>query len=222
MSSQRIFQLAAFALIVGGALGIVGVNLPVPRGVPLREVVASPYYFPATFLPWLGALLIALGLPWVYARQASRSGKLGFVGFVVMMTGLLLVDVGTGALRAFVAPWIVTLDLSDASIASGPPLPYVFVALVAGLPASIAFGVATYRAAILPRWAALTFLIAQPLGLVAEFSRKALPDPIHNLGDDVFRLTVVVLGVALWMSVRDPGAVATGTPSLSRAVAATD
>ena len=119
------------------------------------------------------ALLIALtGL---YARQASATGNLGLIGYLTASLGTLLIA-GNWWYEAFVgpmlrqqAPELLRTAPSD-SILLGAALTAVIFA--AGW---VMFGVATFRAGIAPRGAAILMILAGFVGILAQVSPFQIP-----------------------------------------------
>ena len=119
------------------------------------------------------ALLVALtGL---YARQASATGKLGLVGYLTASLGTLLVA-GNWWYEAFIgpvlrqqAPELLSTGISG-SILIGAALTGVIFA--AGW---VMFAVATFRAGIAPRGAAILMILAGFVGILAQISPFQIP-----------------------------------------------
>jgi hypothetical protein len=146
-----------------------------------------------------------LGMAGLYARQAKRSGWLGLVGYVLFSLWLVLI-MGFSFVEAFVLPHLAT---------TAPKFVDSWMAMFAGsasstdmgaLPAlwtlsaplyilgGLLFGVATFRAGILPRWAGALLAagtvmapLAKPLSLAAQ-PKLAIPVGV----------ALVWLGWALW------------------------
>ncbi len=88
MSSSTLFRLSGGILIVGSLFAIAGFLLHPGGNNPANYL--SPIWFSANLLIMVGALLVSLGLPGMYARQAEHAGKLGLIGFTLtFIVGLL-------------------------------------------------------------------------------------------------------------------------------------
>lgn len=205
MSPPQIYRLAAVSLMLGGLVGLVGANLPIPQVDDPNAVAGSPFWKAGNLMFWAGSLLGALAWPAFYARQARWAGKLGLMGFVLMMLSSHVLDLFTAPLRAFVIPWLLTTHITTNELEQ-MPLPFVPAGFALGLVGVLIYGVATLRARVFPRWAGVLLLIGTPLTLVAESVRDHLPWVLHNAGDDIFRLSVVLLGYALWLRAAVPAA----------------
>ena len=114
----------------------------------------SDYADPVVFL--LGVILIGVALTGLHRRQEGRAGRLGQVGYWLIIGPFTLLVVQTAA------------ELVVGGEALGPLYPIGAVASRLGF---ILWGIAAYRANVLPRWlgpvVALAWVIAPPLGPIA-------------------------------------------------------
>jgi len=87
MSSATLYRWSGIVLLLGALLGVIvsildSVLYP-GSNETAQQVLSPPFTIDASlFLVW--ALLLAMGLPGLYLRQATRTGVLGFVGFVLI------------------------------------------------------------------------------------------------------------------------------------------
>lgn len=146
-----------------------------------------------------------LGLTGIYARQAEKSGWLGLVGFVMLslwfaiVLGYSFIEVFilpsfATALPAFVNSWMGMLN-STASEMNLGVLPTLWT--LAGplyLLGGLLFGIATFRAGLLPRWAGVLLAAGTILAPVAAF----LPLDLQPKIAVPVGLALVWLGYALW------------------------
>jgi hypothetical protein len=131
-------------------------------------------FWAAVFL--LALLLVLGGLVGLYARQAQRAGVLGLVGFAVAFSGTAL-SVGIA--------WLPFPTPSLALAASGIG---AWVGLVLAFVGWALFAVATMRAGVFPRTAAIVLLI----GAVLSFTVfQGLP------GTLVLDVAIAWMGLAL-------------------------
>jgi uncharacterized membrane protein len=107
----------------------------------------------------VGALLVIVGMPGLYARQAERAGVLGLIGFVLTFVGLLFADVVMTANFGFIMPKVAATTEGRALVEAGIPDPgfmmLVFPMVLIGL---LLLGVSIVRAKVLPRWIGLLFI----------------------------------------------------------------
>lgn len=127
-----------------------------------------------------------LGLSGLYARQAVKSGWLGLVGFVMLSLWLVLI-MGFSFVEAFVLPHLASVtpafvegwmgmfngDPSPTDLGVLPMLWTLTGPLYIG--GGVLFGIATFRARILPRGAAVLLALGTALAPVAGL----LPLPVQ-------------------------------------------
>ena len=129
--------------------------------------------------------LLLVGAVGVYLRQSDRIGKVGKAGFYAVLTGFGLSVVGGLTII------VVGLAVSDEATLGvldviTHPLAHVLYAI-----GSLVFGIATFRASVLPRGGALLMAVG-PIWLFASF--------MIGLGDTVLPILVPVAVTALgWM-----------------------
>jgi hypothetical protein len=146
-----------------------------------------------------------LGMAGLYARQAVRIGWLGLIGYLFFSLWLVLV-MGFSFVEAFVLPQIATslpafvqawmgMFNSNSSTFDLGPLPAVWT-LTAPLYilGGLLFGIATFRAGILPRFAGALLALGTVLTPVAALlPNAAQPKIAIPVG-----LALAWLGYALW------------------------
>jgi hypothetical protein len=216
-----LFRLAGLsALIAGICYTLVGLLHPPNVAVSVTTTRWELVHVLACAVSFFGLL----GMAGLYARQAKRSGWLGLVGFVLFSLWLVLI-MGFSFVEAFVLPqiatgtpafvdgWMKMFNGGTSSINMGV-LPTLWTLtgplyILGGL----LFGVATFRAGILPRWAgALLALgtlmapLAKPLSLAAQ-PKIAIPVGV----------ALAWLGYALWSERPAQPAVEPETPTSARA-----
>ncbi len=92
MSSTTLYRLSGIVLLIGGVLTIIGTLLEAP------SAPGTPLWIPGTWLALGGSLLIILGWPGLYLRQADKTGRLGLLGFVLSFVALLILGIGFGTI----------------------------------------------------------------------------------------------------------------------------
>ncbi|HEX7004134.1 MAG TPA: hypothetical protein VF168_08095, partial [Trueperaceae bacterium] len=169
VTTSKLFRWAGVALIVAGAIfaGIQPIHPP-----DVLESVSTGAWSAITTLKLAMCLLFLLGIVGLYARQAEESGWLGFAGFLLLclswglQSGFVFTEVFVLPVLSAEAPTFVNSFLG---IINGSPgemeigaLPIVYNFLV-GLPymlGGVLLGFATFRAAVLPRWAGALLAVA--------------------------------------------------------------
>jgi hypothetical protein len=201
LTSHNLIRLAGLSAVLAG-ICYVGVGLFHPANLPSS----------VTTTPWLAAHLLAcatcffglLGLAGLYARQAPRSGWLGLAGFVLLSSWLMII-MGFSFVEAFILPqagtvtpafvegWMGMFNGTPSTVDLGvlPTLWTLSAPLY--ILGGLSFGVATFRARILPRGAGLLLAAGTALAPVAGLlSLAAQPKTAIPVG-----LALAWLGYAL-------------------------
>ena len=152
MSSVTLYRASGLALLLGAVLVIIGLPLSFvfPPDTPIALAMIGVWTS--------GAVLLQLGLPGIVARQASRAGWLGFIGF--LLTSFFAVTDLT------IFPWLdVHAPQVSAQFFTANSAVNVYVAVASSLFAvgGVLLGMATMRARVFPQWAGLLLI----LGLVS-------------------------------------------------------
>jgi len=150
-------------------------------------------------------LLGMLGITGIYARQAEKAGWLGLVGYL-MFSLFYALTMCFQFTEAFISPLLPTeapiVVESFLALASGSTgemnlgalaTVYMVVGILYMLGGPL-FGIATLRAGILPRLAAVLFASGGPAALIVSL----LPHPLDRLAAVPLGLGLAWLGFALW------------------------
>jgi hypothetical protein len=169
MSPARLLRLAGLVSVAAGVLLVVtqllsSLSLVVVDGDPVRHA-RSPLVGVNGLLTLLAVYLLLLGLVGLYARQSAASGALGLVGFLVAVLGTMLLA-GVWWWEAFAVPYAA--EQAPALVAATPT-----GRLLAGRTMSfgvfalgwVLFGLASVRARVFPRDAAILLIIGGVIGL---------------------------------------------------------
>jgi len=197
----------------------VGVGLLHPANLP--SSVTTTRWATAHFLMCAACFFGLLGMAGLYARQAVRSGWLGLVGFVMLSLWLVIV-MGFSFVEAFLLPgagtvtpafiesWMAMFNGTASTVNLGIlPTLWTLTAPLYIL-GGLSFGIATFRARILPRGAAVLLAAGTAAAPVAVLlSLDAQPRMAIPVG-----LALAWLGYALLTERRTP------TPQLSERAAA--
>jgi hypothetical protein len=146
----------------------------------------------------LSLMLMAVALPGLQTRQAGRLGRLGRAGFIVTMLGvfpltvfLVLIAVAGAFPKSATSVWL----WSWSQVLPG----VLFFGGGAATLAGIAlFGIATARANVLPRWAAVMFTLGLPIGIASGvlYALYLLPEATDNPTTAVWRVADIIgLGI---------------------------
>ena len=150
------------------------------------------------------------GMVGLYVRQVEKSGWLGLVGFVLFSLWLALIG-GFTFVEVFIlpplareTPYLVQGFLGmfsgSASVISFGVLPTVWtVTNLLYLLGGLLFGIATFRAGILPRWAGILLAVGTIIGPVAIL----FPPELQPIVAVPVGLAIAWLGYALFAERRE-------------------
>lgn len=184
MSLSNLIRWGGLAVALGGALFVAGDLLGLTLDGSFAGYADTGTFVAQSALYLLGAALVLLGLVGLYARQAEDSGKLGLAGFLLAFLGTALLT-GLMWTQAFVVPGLAA---EAPVLLETEPLGSMlsFIAFTVGW---LVFGVATLRARVYPRAAAILLII----GAMLPFAGFVLPASAF-----VFGIAVAWLGLSLW------------------------
>jgi hypothetical protein len=154
-----------------------------------------------------------IGLTGLYARQANEAGWLGLAGYLLfsLFYALTLPFVFAQAFilpylantaPTFVESWlgIINPELPVEMNLGALPVLYWLAGFAGYMLGGLLFGIATFRAHILPRGAAVLLAVAGPLGPVAV---GLLPHALERYVGEPLGLALVWLGYALFSERRE-------------------
>lgn len=203
MNTHRLIRWAGIPAMLAGAIFVAIQPIHPPDLLPS---VTTDTWAIIQSLKTAMCLLFLLATVGLYARQAKATGWLGLAGFLVfgLSWALQLPFVFT---EAFVLPvlapesprfaegflGIVNESASTLNLGALPAL----YALAGGLYmlGGLVFGIATFRAGILSRWAAGLLSVSGPLSVILV---SLLPHQYERLAAIPMGLAVAWLGYSLW------------------------
>ncbi|MEP7241149.1 MAG: hypothetical protein ABI697_09720 [Devosia sp.] len=196
-------------MIAGLSYGLVGVLHP-------PNVLAS-----VTTASWMMVHVLAMatsifgliGLAGLYARQAEKAGWLGFAGYLLLSLWLALI-LGFTFVEVFILPPLATVSPAfvegwlgmfngTASTINLSSLPTVWT--ITGplyILGGLLFGVATFRARVLPRWSGVLLAVGTAMGPLAAI----LPLDLQPKIAVPVGIALLWLGYALWSERREKSA----------------
>ncbi len=212
VSTARLGQAAGIATAVAGAIFVlVQINHPATVGA---SAVTTDWFLRSTAKTVMSGLALA-GITGMYLRQRAKVGLVGLAGYLLLSLGYLLM-LGTEYVAAFVLPTVAKTspgyvnDVIVTAFGGHPagdigPLMTVFALMGVGYAAGgLLFGIATYRAAILWRWAAVLLAV----GNVSTLALAVLPDSFNRPLAVPTGIALIGLGVSLWRDQRQQATVA--------------
>jgi hypothetical protein len=175
ITNANLIRLAGLSAVVAGLCYVlVGIFHP-PNAL---SSVTSTRWAAVHVLACAMSFFGVLGLAGLYARQAVKSGWLGLVGFVMLSLWFVLI-MGFSFVEAFVLPHLATVTPSFVEgwmgMFNGDPskidlgvLPTMWtLSAPLYILGGLLFGIATFRARILPRGAAVLLALGTALAPVA-------------------------------------------------------
>jgi hypothetical protein len=199
MKQSTLYQLSAYSLI-GGAICMAGFWLMAALlgSFAGAAVTHDPLWAPAQTLHCLAALLTLFGIFGLYTAQYDKMGVLGLVGFVLATIGttLFFTD-GLIALAIYPALAGTAPDLLSASGAmnSGAVLVTFIVIAATAMIGYIVFAAAMLRAGVLPRAAALLFLLG---GILFNLPPGPAPMIVLEIGGILWAIG------SIWLALKFP------------------
>jgi hypothetical protein len=207
ISPNLLTRWAGLAAVAAGAI-FIGVQINHPD-LNATSIQTTNVYV-RDCLKVLMAALALVGITGMYLNQVRRHGVLGLVGYLVLSVGYLGLMAVTFA-AAFVLPEVATSNprfVDDAIAVNtgrgavvgdiGALQPVIQVIGFAYLIGGLLFGIALYRARVLPRWAAALLAI----GGVASAALTLMPDAFYRLIAFPNGIAMIALGYSLWKVAR--------------------
>ena len=200
MSGSNLIRWAGLSAVVAGVLYLAQIIIRPPED--LSSVVTSSWAIAHYLL--LGYFVFGLlGISGIYARQVEEAGLLGLVGFLMFFVNLVLIA-SYDFLEVFIMPVLATV--APQSIAGFLPgdslvaalLPIFSLQFLLYVVGGSLFGIAILRAGILPRWAAIVFIIGSASGIAGVIS-----EAVGRIGAVGIGLGLAWLGYALWSERRE-------------------
>src|SRR3954451_10726716 len=145
--------------------GILYIAIQTIHPLDVLSSVTTAQWAVVHYLSLVMDMLGLLGIAGIYARQAEKSGWLGLAGYLLFSLFWVL-DVAFHFIEAFVEPVMATeapkfvagllgmVNGVPSEMSLGPiPVVYALDGIAGYVLGGLLFGIATFRAGILPRWA---------------------------------------------------------------------
>lgn len=207
ITSQSLIRWSGLAAIAGGII-FAGIQ-PIHPPDELASVTTGLWAI-IIGLKFAMCLFFLIGFTGIYARQAEKAGWLGLVGFALLTVSWFL-QTGFVFVELFVLPVVSTpvpsfID-SYLGVVNGHPgvmdigalVPTYAVLGVCYLLGGLLFGIATIRAAVLPRWPAFMLVFAAVITPAAAL----LPHALQRYAAVPMGLAMIWLGYSLWAAQRN-------------------
>src|SRR5919206_5367118 len=198
---------AGFAAMLSGILYIV---IQAIHPADILSSVTTAQWAIVHYLSLLMSFLGMLGIAGLYVRQAEETGWLGLAGYLLFSLFYALA-VGFQFVEAFISPPLATqapqfvegllgIVNGHATEANVGVLPAMWSVIgVCYLLGGVLFGAATFRAGVLPRWAAGLLVVGTLLPILGS---SLVPHPFDRIFAVPVGLALAWLGYALWSEKR--------------------
>jgi hypothetical protein len=201
MSSTTSYRLSGVALILGSVLSIIYYLCQAFLNGNDLATITSPLSLWSFVIAYIGSVLVLLGLPGMYTRQAERAGILGLLGFlfvwyVTLYQGVIIPFTSVTIISQITAH--IVPQSAAVPIATTPPpawMPFFLVSLVGQVLGFLLLAIATLRARVFPRWIGWLMIATLVLGVVSQM--PFFPQALSNLAPIIGSVAVAGLGYAL-------------------------
>jgi hypothetical protein len=208
-TASNIIRLAGLAAMGSGILFIA---IQVIHPIDLLSSVTTARWAIVHYIAIAMCLLGLFGVTGIYARQVEETGWLGLAGYL-LLSFFYALTLAFQFVEALISPVLAKVSPEYVEgflgVASGNatgfdmgtlPMVYTLVGLVGYLLGGLLFGIAIFRAGVLPRWAGglLAFAVLLPL-----VTAPLIPHPYDRILAVPMALALVWLGYALWSEQRE-------------------
>ena len=176
MTLHQLGRLVGPLSVIAAALIVVSQGLNLALGLAMGAQSADSAVHTLKYgLALVAMYTLLLALTGLYLKQADRAGRLGLTGYLVAFLGTLLVA-GDWWFESFIVPRIaatapdVMTGAITGSMAVGAGATFGLFAV-----GWIVFGVATFRAKVYPRPAAVLLIIGGVVGILAGSAPYQIP-----------------------------------------------
>ena len=210
MTNSQLFRIGGLGLFVGAVAFVIHIVLRslITAGVNPAVSAKGALWIPVNVLGAVGAALVLLGLPAVYAWMANQTGLPGLVGVALIEVAWMFFGVFLSLYGALVVPWLA--DEMPSLVAGSAPLPGGFVVafavglltwLVGALFLAMPFIIGRMRPRwvgyVLPTsalWVVVGDLVIAPSGPAKNLAINLL----SNLGPVLLMVGLGYLGFRIW------------------------
>ena len=178
MSSTKLFRLSGISLLLGAAVSVIAGVMTLFLDISLSaspKTIQSPLWPTFWSLTFVGIVLVLLGLPALYLRQArGRGGMVGLIGVVLVALGSFL---GMATTAYFVSILPLLAEKAPNLINAGYETSLAVFGLgatVLGIIGPLLLGIAVIRAKVFPALVGILLMVSAVLSPVTTFSSGVL------------------------------------------------
>ncbi len=212
ITSSKVIRWAGLAAMGSGILYI---TIQAIHPLDVFSSVTTAQWAITHYLSILMDLLAMLGIAGIFARQVEKSGWLGLAGYL-LFSGFWAFSVALHFIEAFISPVVANIapkfvegllgmvagHASEINLGALPTVYELLIGLIGYVIGGILFGIATFRAGVLPRWAGGLLAIGTLLPVLSSLS-SVVPHPYDRIFAVPVGLALVWLGYALWSERRE-------------------
>jgi hypothetical protein len=208
-------NLIRWAGVAAMGAGILFIVIQTIHPLDVLSSVTTGQWVIAHYLGVAMCFLGLLGVTGIYARQVEQAGWLGLVGYLLLSLFYALA-LAFQFTEAFISPVLATVaptfvegllgipsgHTSEMNLGALPAL-NMLIGFVGYMLGGMLFGIATFRAGVLPRWAGGLLAVAVLLPLLTS---SLLPHPLDRILAVPMGFSLAWLGYALWSERREQAA----------------
>lgn len=210
MTTYQVYRISGLASLIGAitfAAHIVFRSV-ITAGLDPSISAQQGLWASINVLGILGAVLVLLGLPAIYARTAEKTGLAGFIGTALIAVAWMFFGLFLSLYAVLILPWLA--NRAPALVAVSAPLPAAFlIAFIAGLAAwiigAVLLAVPFIRGRVHPQWIGYLLpasalwvvvgnLVIAPSGPASNLAINLL----SNLGPVLLVIGIGYLGSKMW------------------------
>lgn len=210
MTNSRVFRISGLALLAGAIVFVVHIVLRsvITAGLDPAAFAKEDLWVSVNALGIMGAFLVILGLPAMYARMAGSAGLSGLIGVALLAMAWMFFGLFLSLYSTLVLPWLA--DKGPSLIAASTPPPPAFmigfvIGLLAWLVGTVLLAIPFIRRRVQPSW--VGYLLAAsgvwvvignvfiaPSGPASNLAVNLL----SNMGPVLLMVGLGYLGYCLW------------------------
>jgi hypothetical protein len=210
MTNSQVFRISGVALLAGAVVFVVHIVLRsvITAGPDPAAFAKEDQWVSVNVLGIMGAFLVILGLPAMYARMAGAAGLSGLIGVTLLAISWMFFGLFLSLYSTLVLPWLA--DKAPALIAASTPPPPAFmigfvIGLLAWLAGTVLLAIPFIRRRAQPSWVGY-LLAASGLWVVIGNVFIAPSGPasnlavnlLSNMGPVLLMVGLGYLGYCLW------------------------
>ena len=210
MTNAQLLRASGVALLTGAVCFIVHIVLrsaiTAAAGGVAVTFAKDGLWVPVNALGLIGALLVLVGMPAMYARMASSSGLIGLIGVLLIALGWLFFGLFLTFYSLVVLPWLAdNAPLLVDGLNQHPPMLVAYIAaLLAEVVGLVLFAIPFLRASVHSRWVGYVLLASAFMTIGGIFIAPSGPatniaiNLLSNLGPVLLMVAFGAVGSRMW------------------------